>query len=86
MRVKEMPEEQALVLQQVDEAGEEDFTALAESLCLDRAKVSHIVGSLKNKGLVKVNHTTHDSWVSISTRGKRLIEMLWPESRMRYSY
>ncbi len=84
MRYKEIPEEHALVLRQLDEAGEEDFITLAESICLDRAKLVHIIGSLKNKGLIKVRRTTQDTWVSISTRGKRLIEILMPGIHAQY--
>lgn len=82
----EIPEDYALVLQQVDEVGREDFTSLAESLAIDRARLTHIVGALKNKGLVKMSHTAQDTWISLSTRGRRLIDKLWPEAHMRYSY
>jgi len=86
MRIKEMPEDFALVLQQVDEVGEEDLTTLAESLCLDNARLSHIISSLRNKGLVRVSHTAQDTWISLSTRGRKLIELLWPEANMQYGY
>lgn len=38
MKTIELPEDYALVLQQVDENGEEDFTNLAESLKFDRRR------------------------------------------------
>lgn len=86
MHVRTMPEDYALVLQQVDESGEEDLTTLAESLRLDKTRLSHIVESLRNKGLVSIEYSAHDIYVRLSTKGKKLIEMLWPEARLRNAY
>lgn len=86
MHAIELPEVYALVLQHVDEVEQEDFTTLAETLCLERSKLSHIVAALKNKGLIKVRTTTQDSWISLSSRGRRLINMLWPEAHNGFAY
>lgn len=86
MHIIQMPEDYALVLQQVDEIGEENFTTLTESLCLDSARLSHIVRSLKNKGLVKISHTAQGTLISLSSKGRRLIETIWPEAHAMYSY
>ncbi|HSX07288.1 MAG TPA: hypothetical protein VLG11_00135 [Candidatus Saccharimonadales bacterium] len=80
MRAITLPEDYAIVLQQVDEIGEEDFTALAESLRYDRKRLAHIVQALRNKGLISV--TRRGSWIRLSTKGRQLIAYLWPESRM----
>lgn len=86
MHTIEIPADYALVLQQVSEQGEEDFTALAESMYFDRARLSHIVQALRHKGLIRVSHTAQDSWISLSTKGRQLIDNLWPESRPQYGY
>jgi len=80
MSALEMPADYALVLQQVVESGEEDFTNLAESLSLDRKRLSHIVHALQHKGLVQVRLAQRDIWIKLSARGRRLVATVWPES------
>jgi len=80
-----MPADYALVLQQVDESGEEDFGNLAESLSLDRKRLSHIVHALQHKGLVRVSMVQRDVWISLSARGRRLVATIWPESMPSYA-
>lgn len=80
----ELPADYALVLQQVEENGQEDFAELAESLYFDRARLSHIISSLKHKGLVRVSYTAQDTWISLSTKGHRLVQSMWPECRPQY--
>lgn len=75
-----LPEDYALVLQQVDEIGEEDFTTLAETLRFDRKRLTHIVQALRNKGLISV--TGRGSWIRLSAKGRQLIAYLWPEAHM----
>jgi DNA-binding MarR family transcriptional regulator len=86
MHAVQLPEDYALVLQQVDVVGEEDFLGLAESLCLDQSRLSHIVQALRNKGLLRVRYSAQDTWISLSSKGHRLISSLWPEARRHYSY
>lgn len=47
-----LSEDYALVLQQVEEQGEEDIIGLAETLDLDRRRLRHIIAGLHNKGLL----------------------------------
>lgn len=75
-----LPQDYALVLQQVDEFGEEDFDTLAESLRIDRKRLTHIIAALKQKGLILINKTSQDVWVSLSSRGQRLMRYMWPEA------
>lgn len=69
---------EALVLQQIEEAGTEDLQSLASELTIEKKKVLRIVTRLKHKGLVLVNKTTSDVWVEISHKGKRIAQTLWP--------
>jgi hypothetical protein len=79
MKNTEMPADYALVLRQVEQLGAEDFTALAETLDFEKARLLHIVWSLKNKGLLKVSYGAQATWISLSSKGKRLITRLWPK-------
>ena len=81
MHAIELPQDYALVLQQVDEDGEEDFGMLAETLQLDRKRLAHIIQALRHKGLIAMTrHRDHDPWIRLSTKGRQLIRYLWPES------
>jgi hypothetical protein len=71
MRTQELPMDYALVLQQVDENGEEDFTNLAESLSYDKRRLAHIVHALQHKGLVRINWKRSEGWITLSSRGRR---------------
>ncbi len=80
MKHIELPEDYAIVLQQVQEMGEEDFVSLAESLRFSRARLMHILQSLQHKGLILVNRSTYsEAWIRLSTKGQRLLRALWPE-------
>lgn len=82
MHAIELPEEYALVLQQVNESGEEDFTTLVESMRFDRKRLAHIVRALRHKGLIIMNQNARDPLIRLSTKGRRLMQYLWPESSM----
>lgn len=87
MRSLEIPTDYALVLQQVDADGEEDFTNLAETLNLDRRRLTHIIQALQHKGLVRIKWRQSEGWISLSTRGRRLVETLWtPTPKFQASY
>jgi len=81
MRTVDLPADYALVLQQVEESGQEDFTNLAESLRIDRKRLLHILKALQHKRLIRVRRAAQDTWISLSTRGRRLTANLWPESQ-----
>lgn len=76
--------DEALVLQQIIESGEEDLTGLTESLQMSRPKLMSQLSRLKNKGLIKIKTTTGDWWVSMSRRGKQTIHYMRPEMSLNY--
>jgi DNA-binding MarR family transcriptional regulator len=84
MHTVAIPHEFALVLYQVEENGEEDFTNLAETLGFDRKRLSHILHALQHKKLIKVDRTPHGVWFSLSSKGKRLMAAIWPEAHTHY--
>lgn len=81
MQKIELPEDQALVLQQVSESGEEDLETLAEIMRFDRSRLIHIVQSLHHKGLIYLTKNVYsDPWIRLSSKGRKLMTYMWPET------
>ncbi|HSX27948.1 MAG TPA: hypothetical protein VLF60_00680 [Candidatus Saccharimonadales bacterium] len=72
----------AIVLQQVNDTGEEDFEALAESLRFGPAQLAHIIQELHHKGLIVSRNSSYGLWIRLSAKGKKFVRTLWPESAM----
>jgi DNA-binding MarR family transcriptional regulator len=79
----ELPSDYALVLQQVDENGAENFTNLAESLRFDRARLAHILRALRNKGLIVTQGMGEDVWIRLSAKGRQLSAYVWPQAGLQ---
>lgn len=80
----ELPEDYALVLQQIQENGQDDIANLSESLHIRRSRLTHIIEALKRKGLIRLSRDYHsDLWVELSGKGRRLVSYMWPESGMQ---
>lgn len=87
MQHLELPKDYAIVLQTVYENGEEDFTNLAETLKFDRKRLAHIIEALKHKGLISFSRSSRqDVWIHLSSKGRKFMATLWPESRPLYGY
>jgi DNA-binding MarR family transcriptional regulator len=85
----ELPEDYSLVLQEVCENGEQDFTELAESLNFEQGRLRHIIQSLQHKGLISLSGAGFNGrgmWIRLSAKGRKLMSVLWPESGMSYGY
>lgn len=81
MKRIQLPEDQALVLQQINEVGEEDFTGLAQGMRFGRAKLAEIIQVLHRKRLIVVRRSAYaEVWVRLSAKGRGFITTLWPES------
>lgn len=83
----ELPRDYALVLQTVHENGEEDFANLAETLRFDRQRLAHIVEALRHKGLIYLSRSSRaggDAWIRLSTKGRKIMTTVWPESGLSY--
>ena len=75
------------VLEQIAEDGRDDLDTLEETLRYDRGKLKHIIKGLQHKGLVSVKYVSgYEVWVSLSTKGRRLIRNMWPESMLPFGY
>ena len=86
MKSIKLPEDYALVLQQVGENGEENMDMLAESLRVDRRRLAHIIQSLHHKGLIYFADTYQEPWIRLSTKGKQFVQYIWPESKPRFGF
>jgi hypothetical protein cdiviTM7_02395 len=72
---------EALVLQQVYEDGGDDAVMLAAQMGMPRRTVMHVLVDLRRKGLMVIDQAYDDAWVQLTTRGKRLVQRIWPEAQ-----
>jgi len=88
MHTQQLPYDYAIVLQQISEDGNDGFEDLVGTLRLERSRLGHILQALHHKGLIKIEHAAYgeEMWLSLSSKGRRLIQHLWPESRLQTSY
>ncbi|NCA97718.1 MAG: MarR family transcriptional regulator [Bacteroidia bacterium] len=82
---KDLSPMEAIVLQQVHEDGEDDAHSLATGLGMSRQRILSIVARLKRRGLVSVNGGYDAILVNLTSKGRRLINYLWPKQGMLYS-
>ena len=72
---------EALVLQQVYEDGGDDAATLAAQMGIPRRTAMHVLADLRRKGLMAIDQVYGDAWVQLTTRGKRLVQRIWPEAQ-----
>jgi DNA-binding MarR family transcriptional regulator len=83
----ELPKDYSVVLQEVNELGEEDVAVLAETLNFDRGRLFHILHALQHKGLISFSDTSgRGVWVRLSAKGRKFVQNLWPESSPGLAY
>ena len=73
---------EALILQQVHEDGEDDLSTIAIQLGMSRSYVASIIAHLKSKGLIAINASFDDLWVHLTYKGRQLVNYMWPEMRL----
>lgn len=72
---------EAIVLQQLHEDGEDDMETLQAQLGMSRNHFMELLHNLKQKGLLIINRDYHETWVSLSRKGNQLISYMWPETQ-----
>ena len=72
---------EALVLQQVYEDGGDDATMLAAQIGMPRRTAMNVLADLRHKGLMAIDQAYGNAWVRLTTRGKRLVQRIWPEAQ-----
>ena len=65
--------DEALVLQQITENGEDDVIGLSHGLRMSRSRVAQ-----------QLEPTCGDLWVRASKRGRQLVRYMWPEMAPAY--
>lgn len=87
MKRIELPHDHTLVLQQIQESGQEDFSGLAEGLQFGRERLAHIVQALHHKRLIVVERSTTyaDALLRLSSKGKRFVAAMLPEAQLSAS-
>lgn len=76
--------DEALVLQQIAENGEDDVIGLSHGLRMSRSRVAQQLERLRAKKLVTIKSTCGDLWVRASKRGRQLVRYMWPEMAPAY--
>lgn len=71
---------EALVL--VYEDGGDDAVILAAQMGMPRRTAMHVLVDLRRKGLMAIDQAYGDAWVRLTTRGKLLVQRIWPEMRV----
>ena len=72
---------EALVLQQVYEDGGDDAAMLAVQMGMPRRTAMNVLADLRCKGLMAIDQAYGDAWVRLTTRGKQLVQRIWPEAQ-----
>ena len=76
--------DEALVLQQITENGEDDVIGLSHGLRMSRSRVAQQLERLRAKKLVTIKSACGDLWVRASKRGRQLVRYMWPEMTPAY--
>ena len=76
--------DEALVLQQIAENGEDDVIGLSRGLSMSRSQVAKQLDRLRAKKLVTIKATCGDLWVRASKRGRQFVNYMWPEMAPAY--
>lgn len=79
--INNLTSNEAIVLQQIYEDGEDDVRTLAQMLGMSAKSVVAVVAHLKKRGLVAISNDLGDLWIKVSAKGRCLIKKLWPESQ-----
>lgn len=72
---------EALVLQQVYEDGGDEAAMLAAQMGIPRRTAMNVLADLRRKGLMAIDQAYGDAWVRLTTRGKQLVQRIWPEAQ-----
>ena len=72
---------EALVLQQVYEDGGDEAAMLAAQMGIPRQTAMHVLADLRRKGLMAIDQAYGYALVRLTTRGKRLVQRIWPEAQ-----
>lgn len=72
---------EAIVLQQLHEDGEDDISQLSQQLNISHGRIVSLINTMRQKGLLIIQHDYQGTWVRLSRRGHRLVSYVWPEAQ-----
>lgn len=72
---------EAMILQQVYEDGEDDIRSLAYELGITRHRTITEILQLEQKGLLDLHYGFDGLLLQVSRRGRRLVRQLWPDAQ-----
>lgn len=72
---------QAMILQQVYEDGEDDIRSLARELGISRHRTIAEILQLEQKGLLDLHYGFDGLLLEVSRRGKQMVHSLWPDAQ-----
>lgn len=76
---------EALVLQQVFEDGEEEVDDIVGQIGMPKRITMNILSDLKSKGLLTVIQRAYGKiLISVTSQGKKLVHTMWPEAVLVY--
>ena len=70
----------ALILQQLSEAGEEEVNDIVEELREPRGRIMQQLTALKRRGLVHIYNKYGEIIITLTSQGRPAIHYLWPEA------
>ena len=70
----------ALLLQQLSEAGEEEVNDIVEELREPRGRIMQQLTALKRRGLVHMYNKYGEIIITLTSQGRQAIHYLWPEA------
>ncbi len=72
---------EALILQQVYEDGVDDVDNIVDQAGMPKKVTMNVLTELKSKGLLTVIQQTYGKiLVSVTSQGKKLVNVMWPEA------
>ena len=72
---------EALILQQVYEDGVDDVDNIVDQAGMPKKVTMNVLTELKSKGLLTVIQQTYGKiLVSVTSQGKKLVKVMWPEA------
>lgn len=71
---------EAIILQQIHEDGEDDTDTLAQMLDMSRPSIMNVVAHLKKRGLISIDDGYDGLWVRLTKKGRQFMNYIWPES------
>jgi uncharacterized membrane protein len=75
MKKIKLPEDYTAVLLLLRRTGQVELSNLIESVRYDRSRLLHVIQNLQHKGLILVRRSGYGAWISLSSKGLRVMPL-----------